>query len=141
MDTSDVWDNTPGSQRKVARYLARWKVTLVFDKATNKTPYQTLTNDLSMTGVSVQYHSEEKANTVLTLLLALPPIEGIPRKFIKLKAAVTSSVPFHGGYRLGMSFIQDPELDKFRRNLEMYVVSDGMLVPDPEAEDFPILNF
>jgi hypothetical protein len=140
MKTSDIWDNTPGSQRKVTRYLARWKVTLVFDNATNKPSFQTLTHDLSLTGISVQYHSEEKAHTVLTLLLALPPIESIPRKVIKLKAEVTSSVPFRGSFRLGMSFLQDAELDKLRQSLETYVVSDGSLYSDPETEEFPKLN-
>jgi hypothetical protein len=140
MKTSDVWDNTPGSQRKVTRYLARWKVTLVFDSATHKPHYKTLTHDLSSTGISVQYHSEEKAHTVLTLLLALPPIEGVPRKIIKLKTEVTSSVPFRGGFRLGMSFIRDAELDKLRQSLEMYVASEGSLTSDPDAEEFPILN-
>jgi len=140
METSDVWDSTPGSQRKVTRYLARWKVALVFDNSTKKPTFQTLTHDLSLTGISVQYHSEEKAHTVLTLLLALPPIKGLPRKIIKLKAEVTSSVPFRGGFRLGMSFIQDAELDKLRQSLDMYVVSDGSLYSDPEAEEFPKLN-
>ena len=140
MEKSDVWDNTPGSQRKVIRYLARWKVTLVFDHATNKPTFQTLTNDLSLTGISVQYHSEEKAHTVLTLLLALPPIKNIPRKIIKLKAEVKSSVPFRGSFRLGMSFIQDAELDKLRQGLEMYVVSEGSLYSDPDTEEFPNLN-
>jgi hypothetical protein len=140
METSDVWDNTPGSQRKVTRYLARWKVALVFDNTTNKPSFQTLTHDLSSTGISVQHHSEEKAHTVLFLLLALPPINGLPRKIIRLKAEVTSSVPFRGGFRLGMSFIQDAELDKLRQRLEMYVVSEGSLCSDPEADEFPKLN-
>lgn len=140
METSDVWDNTPGSQRKGTRYLARWKVALVFDNATNKPTFQTLTHDLSLTGISVQYHSEEKAHTILTLLLAVPPIEGVPRKIIKLKAEVTSSVPFRGGFRLGMSFIRDAELDKLRQSMQKYVVSDDSLYSDPEAEEFPKLN-
>ena len=140
MDTSDVWDNTPGTQRKVTRYLARWKVTLVFDNATNKPPFQTLTHDLSLTGISVQYHSEEKPHTVLGMLLALPPIEDIPRKIIKLMAEVTSSVPFRGGFRLGMNFIQGAELDKLRQCLGMYVIPDGTLYSDPETEEFPKLN-
>jgi hypothetical protein len=140
METSDVWDTTPGSQRKVVRYLARWKVTLVFDKAMNKPHIQTLTHDLSLTGISVQCHSEEKPHTPLTMLLALPPIEGITRKIIRLRAEVTSSVPFRGGYRLGMNFLQDAELDKLRQDFDMYVASDGSLAPDPETEDFPILN-
>jgi hypothetical protein len=113
---------------------------LVFDNDTNKPTFQTLIHDLSLTGVSVQYHSEVKENTVLSLLLTLPPMEGIPRKVIKLKAEVTSSIPFRGGFRLGMSFIQDAELDLLRQRLEMYVVSDDRLYSDPEAEEFPTLN-
>jgi len=140
MGTSDVWNETPSSQRKVTRCLARWKAALVFDSATNKPRYQTLTHDLSPTGISVQYHSEEKAHTILTLLLALPPIESIPRKVIKLKAKVTSSVPFRGGFRLGMSFIQAAELDKLRQSLGMYIVSKDSLYSDPETEEFPKLN-
>ena len=140
MKTSDVWDNTPGSQRKVTRYLARWKVTLVFDHATNKPTFQTLTHDLSLTGVSVQYHSEVNVHTVLTLLLALPPKEGAPRKVIKLMAEVLSTTPFHGGFRLGMRFAQDAELNKFRQLIVNYIVSDGRLCSDPDAEEFPILN-
>jgi hypothetical protein len=68
MGTPDVWDSAPSSKRKGTRYLARWKVMLVFDSATNKPSFKTMTNDLSPTGVSIQYHSEEKAHTVLTLL-------------------------------------------------------------------------
>ena len=141
MDTSDAWGNTPGTQRKDSRYLARWKVMLVFDNATNKPSFKTLIHDLSLTGLSVQYQSEVEAHTILTLLLALPPIESIPRKIIKLKAEVTSSIPFRGGFRLGMSFIQDAEVDLLRERFKMYVVSNDTLYSDPEAEEFPKLNF
>jgi len=141
METSDVWDSAPGSQRKGTRYLARWKVMLVFDSAANKPSYKTMTNDLSSTGVSVQYHSEEKAHTVLTLLLSLPPRENIPRKTIRLKAEAISTVPFRGGFRLGMKFIQDAEVDKLRQCLGNYADSDDQLCSDPEAEEFPTLDF
>lgn len=140
METNDVWDQTLVSQRKVTRYLARWEVMLVFDKATNIPSFKTLIHDLSLTGISVQYHSEVKAHTVLTLLLALPAIETMPRKIIKLKAEVTSSIQFRGGFRLGMRFIQDAELDKLWQCLKDYVVSSSSLYSDPEAEDFPKLN-
>jgi hypothetical protein len=140
METADVWDSAPGSQRKGTRYLARWKVMLVFDSATNKPSFKTMTNDLSSTGVSVQYHSEEKAHTVLTLLLSLPPRENIPRKTIRLKAEVISTVPFRGGFRLGMKFIQDAEVDKLRQCLGNYADSDDQLCADPEADEFPTLN-
>ena len=114
---------------------------LVFDNATNKPPFKTLIHDLSLTGISVQYHSEIAAQTILTLLLGLPPIDGIPRKIIKLKVEVTSSIQFRGGFRLGMKFIEDAELDKLRQLIEMYVVSDDSLYSDPEADEFPKLNF
>lgn len=140
MKKSDIWDNTPSSQRNDTRYQARWKVMLVFDHATSKPTFQTWANDLSLTGISVRYHSEEKLHTVLTLLLALPPIDGVPRKIIKLKAEVISSRAYQGGFRLGMSFIQNAELDKFQQCLGKYVASDGTLYSGSEAEEFPKLN-
>ena len=140
METTDVWDSTPGSQRKVTRYEARWNVTLLFDKASNKPSYKTLTHDVSMSGISLQHHSEEKPHTVVALLLELPPIENLPRRPVKLIAEVMSAVPFRGGFRLGMTFVQGAELDKFRQSLGMYVVADGTLYSDPETEDFPKLN-
>jgi hypothetical protein len=141
MEIPDLWNDASGSQRDGARYHARWKVMLVFDSAAKKPSFKTMTNDLSLTGLSVQYHSEEKTHTVLTLLLALPPIEDIPRKIIRLKAEVISTIPFRGGFRLGMKFMQDAELDTLRQCLGKYVVSDDKLYPDPEAEEFPTLNF
>jgi hypothetical protein len=113
---------------------------LVFDHATSKPTFQTWANDLSLTGISVRYHSDEKIHAVLTLLLALPPIDGIPQKIIKLKAEVTSSREYQGGFRLGMSFIQNAGLDQLRQCLEMYVASDGILYSGSEAEEFPKLN-
>ena len=141
METVDAWNEVPHSQRKDTRYVARWKVMLMFDSASGKPAYKTLTHDLSMTGISVQYPAEEKVNSVLTLLLGLPPMDTIPRKLIKLKAQVTSARPFRGSYRLGMRFIQNAELDMWRQCIDSYVASDGSLCPDPEAEGLPTLNF
>ena len=141
MQSIDAWDSIPDSKRKDRRYRARWKVMLVFGGASKIPNFQTLIHDLSSTGMSVQYHSEVKAHTVLTILLALPPKDGVPRKVIKLKAEVKSSIPFRGGFRLGMIFVPDAELDNLRQRLKTYIVSDDMLCTDPEAEELPKLNF
>ena len=140
MTASDIWDNTPGTQRKNQRYQARWKVALVFGNTTEKPIFQTLTNDLSITGISLQYHTQEKVDTVLTLLLAPPPINGVKQRIIKLKAVIMSCVPFRGSFRVGMRFIQDAELDKLHASMDKYVTSDDTLASGPE-EDFPKLNF
>lgn len=141
MTKPDIWDTAQGSQRGNNRYLARWKVALVFDNSTNKPIFQTLTNDLSASGISMQYHSEEKVHTVLTLLLAPPPIDSINQRIIKLKAVIMSSIPFRGSFRLGMSFIQDSELDKLREKLGKYALSGESLPSDPEDDAFPKLFF
>jgi hypothetical protein len=141
METPDAWDDAPGSQRKDTRYLARWKVMLVFDSATNKPNFQTLIHDLSLNGMAVQSHFEVGTQTSLTLLLALPPKGAIARKIVKLKARVTSSIPFRGGFRLGLKFFQEAELEKLRQSLDVYIVSDNSLYSDSEAEEFPKLNF
>jgi hypothetical protein len=139
--SSDAWDNIPGTKRKDRRYQARWKVMLVFGSASKLPNFQTLSHDLSLTGLSVQYHSEVKVYTLLTILLAMPPKDGYPRKVIKLDAAVKSCIPFKGGFRLGMLFIPDTELDSLRQRLNTYIVSDDSLCHDPEADEFPKLNF
>ena len=142
MQATDIWDATPSSQRKNKRYLARWKVAIVFDNATTTPIFHTLTHDLSMTGISVQHQSTEKVDTVLTLLLAPPPIDAIRQRIIKLKAVIMSSIPFRGGFRLGMTFIQDAELDKLRGIIGNYVASDDdSLTSCSEGEEFPKLNF
>ena len=141
MPKPDVWDSNQDSKRKNKRFLARWKVALVFDNATSKPIFQTLTNDLSMNGISMQSHSEEKIHTVLTLLLAPPPIDGVQQRIIKLKAVVMSSIPYRGGFRLGMSFIQDAELDKLQKKLGVYALSGESLPSYPEGDAFPKLLF
>ena len=141
MENSDVWDDTPSSQRKNVRYKARWKVALVHDPAAKIPIFQTLTHDLSLTGTSAQYHSEEEIPTCLTLLLAPPPVNGVSQRIIKLKATVVSSIPFRGGFRLGMTFIQDAELDKLREKFGDYIISEDTLASDPDADDLLTLNF
>jgi hypothetical protein len=140
MKIFDAWNSFQSSQRKGKRYRARWKVTLELDSSSNKANFKTLIHDLSLNGISAQCHSAVKEHTILTLLLEIPPKEGAPRKIIKLKAEVKSSIPFRGSFRIGMSFIRDAELDSLLQHLEMYVVSDDSLYSDPEAEEFPQLN-
>lgn len=52
-----------------------------------------------------------------------------------------SSIPFRGSFRLGMSFIQDSELDKLREKLGKYALSGESLPSDPEDDAFPKLFF
>lgn len=111
----------------------------MFDGSPGKPVFKTLTYDLSMNGTSVQSDTVEPIHTVLTMLLIPPPIDGIPHKIIKLKAVVMSSLPFQGSYRIGMSFIQDPELDKLRSILAMFDLSGDTLPSDPEASALPKL--
>lgn len=141
METPDIWDDGPASQRKDRRYLARWKAALVFDHTTAKPIFHTLTHDLSMNGISVQYHAQEKVDTVLTVLLAPPPLDGVQQRIVRLKAKVVSSVPFRGGFRLGMNFIEDAELGKLRNNFEMFVATEDSLSSYPEGDAFPTLDF
>jgi len=142
MKSPDIWDNAPSSERQNKRYFARWKVAIVFANATSKPVFQTLTHDLSMNGVSMQYHTTEKLNTVVGLHLAPPPIDNVAQRIIKLKAVIVSSVPFRGGFRLGMTFIEDAELEKLRASIGKYISADKeSLASHPDADAFPTLNF
>lgn len=135
----DIWEDTPNSRRVSTRYRTRWKVALVFDNSTGKPTFKTLTHDLSMSGTSVQKDTDETIGTALTLLLLPPPVDGTPQKIIKLKSVVMSSMAFRGGFRLGLSFVQDPELDKLKAVLGKFDLSGDSLPSDSENEGLPQL--
>ena len=135
----DVWEDAPSSRRGATRYRARWKVALVFDGPAGKPIFKTLTHDLSMNGTSVQNDTDEEIHTVLTLLLLPPSLDGTPQRIVKLKSVVMSSMSFRGGFRLGLSFIQDPELDKLRAILGKLDLSGDSLPSDSHGEELPEL--
>ena len=139
MPAPDGWEQAESSRREAKRYRARWKVAIVFDGSPGKPMFKTLTHDLSMNGTSLQCDTDEKPHTALTLLLRLPPIDGIPPRVVKIKSVVMSSMPFRGGFRLGMSFIQDPELDKLREILGTFDLAGDNLPSDPEGDELPKL--
>ena len=111
----------------------------MFDGSPGKPIFQTLTHDLSTNGTSLQNNADEKIHSVLTLLLLPPPIDGTPQRIIKLKSVVMSSMPFRGGFRLGLSFVQDPELDKLRVLIGKLDLSGDSLPSDPEESALPKL--
>jgi hypothetical protein len=139
MTTFDVWEESPSSRRTATRYRTRWKAALVFDSSTGQPIFKTLTHDLSMNGTSVQKDTDEKIHTIMTLLLAPPAIEGAPQRIIRLKSVVMSSQPFRGGFRLGLSFIQDAELDKLKAVLGKHDLSGDTLPSDAHGEGLPEL--
>jgi hypothetical protein len=120
-------------RRKAKRYEARWKAALAYDRAINKPIAHTLTNDLSMTGTSVQSTEDAALNTVLVVLLVPPVLERIPQKILRPKAIVRSSRPQKSGFRLGLNFVPDDELTKLRAILEMLDLSGDSLPSEPDA--------
>jgi hypothetical protein len=50
-----------------------------------------------------------------------------------------SSTPFRGGFRLGLNFIQDAELDKLHAILEKLDLSGDSLPSDAEENALPKL--
>ncbi len=111
----------------------------MFDSSAGKPTFKTLTHDLSMHGTSVQKDTDETIGTALTLLLLPPPINGTQQKIVKLKSVVMSSISFRGGFRLGLSFIEDPELDKLKEVLGKFDLSGDSLPSDSGNEGLPQL--
>lgn len=139
MQDTDLWDNVLLSKRGAKRFRTRWKVALVFDKANGKPIFQTMTHDLSTDGTSVQSDQDCGVDTALTLLLMPAPIDGVPQKIVRLKSVVMSSMPFRGGFRLGLRFIDDSEVDKLRAVLEQLDLSGDTLPSDAEGDGLPKL--
>ena len=125
------------NRRKDKRYSAHWKVAMVFGASEKRPIFHTLTHDLSVNGTAVQYSTNEKVNTVLTLLLIPPAIDGIDQKVIKLKAVVMSSHAFRNGFRLGFSFVHDAELEKLWGTLKRLDLSGDTLPSDLKVGAIP----
>jgi len=119
-------------KRQHKRFEARWKTAIAYSASDKKPIFHTLTHDLSVNGTSVQSNTEEKKDSLLTLLLIPPEINGVAQKVIKLKAVVMSSRPFRNGYRLGLNFIHDPELEKLWAILNNLDLSGDALPSDPD---------
>lgn len=119
-------------RRKAKRYQACWKAALAFDRITSKPIFHTLTHDLSLNGTSVQNPTDEAVDTLLTVLLVPPVLDGIPQKVIRLKAVIMSSRPFRSGFRLGLSFVHDIELETLRVLLEKLDLSGEIIPSEPD---------
>ena len=139
MQDRDLWDNVLLSKRGAKRFRTRWKVALVFDKSNGRPIFQTMTHDLSTDGTSVQSDQDCELNTTLALLLKPAPIDGIAQKIVRLQSVVMSSMPFRGGFRLGLRFIDDPEVEKLRAVLEQLDLSGDTLPSDAESDGLPKL--
>lgn len=125
------------NRRKDKRYRTNWKVAMVFGASEKRPIFHTLTHDLSVNGTAIQYSTDEKVNTVLTLLLIPPAIDGIDQKVIKLKAVVMSSRAFRNGFRLGFSFVHDAELEKLWGTLKRLDLSGDTLPSGPQVAATP----
>ena len=125
------------NRRKDKRYRTNWKVAMVFGASEKRPIFHTLTHDLSVNGTAIQYSTDEKVNTVLTLLLIPPAIDGIDQKVIKLKAVVMSSRAFRNDFRLGFSFVHDAELEKLWGTLKRLDLSGDTLPSVPQVAATP----
>ncbi len=119
-------------KRQDKRFEARWKTAIAYSATEKKPIFHTLTHDLSVNGTSVQSNTAEKKDSLLTLLLIPPEINGVAQKVIKLKSVVMSSRPYRNGYRLGLNFIHDPELEKLWAILNNLDLSGDELPSDPD---------
>ena len=119
-------------KRQDKRFEARWKTAIAYSATEKKPIFHTLTHDLSVNGTSVQSNTAEKKDSLLTLLLIPPEINGVAQKVIKLKSVVMSSRPYRNGYRLGLNFIHDPELEKLWAILNNLDQSGDALPSDPD---------
>lgn len=136
----DIWDDVFVSRRNAKRYSARWKVSIVFAAGSGRPFTKTLTHDLSLNGISVQSESSVDVGTELTVLLLPPSLGGEAAKIIRLKATVMLSIPFRGGFKLGMAFAHDAELEKLHAQLAAYDLSGDSLPSDAEGSALPDLS-
>lgn len=95
--------------RESSRYLARWRIAIVFDEMENRPTIHGYTHDLSLNGVSVHTDHTVVSSTPVTVLLS-PPMayEGERQKLIEIRSKLAYSV-YSGSnfcFRVGLNFIK-----------------------------------
>lgn len=95
--------------RESPRYIAHWRIAIVFDETENRSTIHGHTYDLSLSGTSIHTDHNIISNTPVTILLS-PPVayEGERQKIIEAKAKLAYSV-YSGSnfcFRVGLHFIQ-----------------------------------
>lgn len=95
--------------RESSRYLARWRIAIVFDETENKPTIHGYTHDLSLNGVSVHTDHTVVSLTPVTVLLS-PPMaqEGERQKLIEIRSKLAYSV-YSGSnfcFRVGLNFVK-----------------------------------
>lgn len=124
-------------KRKHRRHEARWKAALAYSASDKRPIFHTLTHDLSVYGTAVQSNADEKLESLLTLLLVPPTVDGVAHRVIRLRAVVMSSRPFRNGFRLGLSFIHDTELEKLWAIIKSLEHLEQQLPSDPDLANHP----
>lgn len=84
---------------------------MVFDKAVGKPVLHTQTQDLSSDGAAIHSEDEDLKGSLVTVLLAQPPLhEGETPRMMKVRARIVSSTraPKTIGFRHGLSFLRSP---------------------------------
>ena len=84
---------------------------MVFDKAVGKPILHTQTQDLSPDGAAIHSEDEDLKGSLVTVLLAQPPLhEGETPRMMKVRARIVSSMraPKTAGFRHGLSFLRSP---------------------------------
>lgn len=109
------------NRRKSKRHPARWKVAVVLDNPGGEPIVRhTHSVDLSLGGMAILSERDEKADTVVTVLLVQPLRQsGENPKILKARARVVSSAPSDPGHRLGLRFVEwtDDSLEMFAKLL------------------------
>jgi hypothetical protein len=123
-------------RRKSKRYKVKWKAAVVFDPTAKKPIVHTQTQDISAGGVAIHSEHGDLTGTVVTLLLAQPPMmPGDPPKMMKVKARVvcTFQTPGTAGYRHGLSFERAPGdgLDDLETMLQLHAPEEEPMEKQP----------
>ena len=110
-------------KRAAPRYLAHWKITIIFDAAEKKPVIHGYTNDLSLSGTAVNTDHNVASTKPVTVLLFPPLLYGEDQqKTIAIKANLAYTV-FSGSdscFRIGLHYtnFKDDGLQILKDRLE-----------------------
>jgi len=95
------------NKREHPRYPMRWKVAIVYDHVDARPTFHGVTNELSVSGMSLLTDHNIFTEEPVTLLLAIPPKhQGTRTKVVEIRARMVYTVHSsgHDKFRIGLQF-------------------------------------
>lgn len=106
------------SMRQKDRYLARWRMAIVFENDEGEETFYGKVNDVSMGGISIYCNHNIFHKGTVALFLMIPPLNAKQtKKILEIKSRMVYTILSNNAFRIGLQFLRfKPGDEEFLEN-------------------------